>query len=100
MTTLARLQQWFLDQCNGDWEHEEGILLSSLDNPGWSLDVALDGTSLEKKPFDEYRYEKTPADWLRCSVKDGVFRVRCSPLNLEEGIEHFLVWAEEPSSAS
>ncbi|GHB54781.1 hypothetical protein GCM10010331_48120 [Streptomyces xanthochromogenes] len=32
---LDRLQSWYSAQCNGDWEHEWGIKIDTLDNPGW-----------------------------------------------------------------
>jgi hypothetical protein len=32
---LAWLMQWYLAQCNQDWEHEFGITIATLDNPGW-----------------------------------------------------------------
>ncbi|MGL4464545.1 MAG: Imm53 family immunity protein [Planctomycetia bacterium] len=25
MDTLARLQDWYAAQCDGDWEHQQGI---------------------------------------------------------------------------
>jgi len=31
---LQFLQEWYLEQCNGDWEHEFGIKIETLDNPG------------------------------------------------------------------
>lgn len=27
------LQRWLLAQCDGDWEHGDGITIQSLDNP-------------------------------------------------------------------
>ena len=29
------LQEWAMSQVDGDWEHELGISISMLDNPGW-----------------------------------------------------------------
>ena len=31
------LQDWTKSQIDGDWEHELGISISLLDNPGWIL---------------------------------------------------------------
>jgi hypothetical protein len=33
------LTQWYLAQCNEDWEHSYGVAIGTLDNPGWSLEV-------------------------------------------------------------
>lgn len=30
------LQKWYKSQCDGDWEHEYGIKIETVDNPGWS----------------------------------------------------------------
>jgi Immunity protein 53 len=45
------LQKWYQSQCNGDWEHSYGITIQTLDNPGWSLFVNLDGTMMEERSF-------------------------------------------------
>ena len=31
--TLAWLQAWYATQCDGDWEHANGVSIESLDNP-------------------------------------------------------------------
>ncbi|MFE2849501.1 Imm53 family immunity protein, partial [Streptomyces scopuliridis] len=32
---LDWLQNWYTQQCDGDWEHEWGVKIATLDNPGW-----------------------------------------------------------------
>jgi len=44
MEITAWLQQWYLQQCDGDWEHGYGLHIGTLDNPGWTVDVNLAGT--------------------------------------------------------
>ncbi|MDQ7778906.1 MAG: Imm53 family immunity protein, partial [Planctomycetota bacterium] len=51
MNALIELQKWFAGHCNGDWEHGAGITITTLDNPGWGVDISLEGTELENKPF-------------------------------------------------
>ena len=41
---LTQLQQWYLSNCNGDWEHTYGVSIGTLDNPGWSVKIELTGT--------------------------------------------------------
>jgi hypothetical protein len=31
---LPWLQGWYATQCDGDWEHEYGVSIETLDNPG------------------------------------------------------------------
>jgi len=38
------LQKWYADHCDGDWEHEYGIVIETLDNPGWSIVIDLKNT--------------------------------------------------------
>jgi len=51
MNVLAELQRWYESQCNEDWEHQYGVKIDTLDNPGWSVIIDLDDTDLEGKPF-------------------------------------------------
>ena len=41
------LQDWYKNQCNDEWEHDYGITIGTLDNPGWDVKIDLIGTSLE-----------------------------------------------------
>jgi hypothetical protein len=96
MNALQRLQDWYLAQCNGDWEHAFGVAISTLDNPGWTFEVELTDTRLSNKPFATLgRDSDDPQEWIHCSIRDGKFVGACGPRKLEEVIEIFLTWAEE-----
>ncbi|MGW1432997.1 Imm53 family immunity protein [Streptomyces sp. NPDC002431] len=41
------LQGWYSAQCDEDWEHEWGVRINTLDNPGWSVRIDLEDTDLE-----------------------------------------------------
>ncbi|NGX42844.1 MAG: hypothetical protein K940chlam7_01132 [Chlamydiae bacterium] len=58
MDNLDWLMQWFKSQCDGDWEHEYGITLGTLDNPGWRLSISLGQTPLDKQVFDDISIER------------------------------------------
>jgi hypothetical protein len=70
---LGRLQDWYRSQCNGDWEHEYGISVETLDNPGWHLRIDLADTPLDKKNFEPIKIEKSETDWFACKVSDHKF---------------------------
>ena len=36
---LDFMMRWFASHCDGDWEHDLGIRIETLDNPGWAMDV-------------------------------------------------------------
>jgi hypothetical protein len=93
MTTIERLQAWFASQCNGDWEHDIGIAITTIDNPGWAIDVTLRDTSLHGRPFTAIKAERTEDDWLHASVAESTFKCRCGPKNLDEALALFCDWA-------
>jgi len=39
MDLLEQVEDWYSSQCNGDWEHQYGISIDTLDNPGWSRSI-------------------------------------------------------------
>ena len=97
---LRELQDWYRAQCNEDWEHTFGLRIETLDNPGWMLEVDLDGTKLQDHAFDARSYGLTEnghpikgEDWLSCRVENRKFKGAASPHKLEEMIGVFLVWA-------
>ena len=96
MDEIARLQRWYLRHCDSDWEHGAGINISTLDNPGWSVSVNLDGTELDGKAFDEISVDITETDWVRIWVRDSKFEGFCGPEQLTAVLLSFLTWAEEP----
>lgn len=96
MTTndLMWLQEWFSNHCNGDWEHDQIVVIKSYDNPAWGITINLFGTELENKVFLEVNKEISPNDWLYCLVREGKFEGRGGPKNLEEILRIFRTWAE------
>jgi hypothetical protein len=94
MKNLERLQAWYVSHCNGDWEHQFGVTISTLDNPGWTLEIELNETELEQQPFEKYRLARSEDDWLFAQRKAMKFQVACGPRNLDEAIAIFCDWAE------
>jgi len=93
-TTLKRLSDWFAAQADGDYEHDHGVRIETLDNPGWRVRVELTGTPLELAVFPEYQdsYDDE-ARWLRCWRADNVFEAACGVPRLEDAVLVFLDWA-------
>ena len=61
-TKLYELQKWYASQCDGDWEHSNGIKIMSIDNPGWHVAINLTDTELEGKQVDLIQIERTEED--------------------------------------
>jgi hypothetical protein len=86
---LNWIQQWFLSQCNGDWEHEYGVKIGTLDNPGWSIHIDLAYTELEDVRIDIPKIENSPEDWYSITVVDAVFNSFCDPTKLDFILSEF-----------
>jgi hypothetical protein len=81
MTELERLQSWYREQCNEDWEHSFGVKIDTLDNPGWMVKIDLRETSLEQKSFAPVSRgdSEADADWIACRL-DAFVDVRFWPV--------------------
>jgi len=90
---LGWLQHWYLSQCDGDWEHQYGIEITNIDNPGWRFVVDLADTDLEDIPFETKRHQLNSEDeWWICEVKNKQFVAHCGPRNLKDVIQVFRSW--------
>lgn len=96
---------WYLSHCDEDWEHQFGITIDTLDNPGWSLKVDLYGTRLEGVVFPPLYEGVSEAEqpvqgldgdvpWLVCRVEDSKFKGWGGPRDLGRLISTFRRWAE------
>ena len=90
---LARLQDWYAANCDGDWENTYGVTIESLDNPGWRVTIDLHGTPLEGREFEAVEIMRGLQDWLDCHVQDKKFVAGCGPRNLNELLKTFFDWA-------
>lgn len=100
---LRWLQQWYSAHCDGEWEHGFGVAIDTLDNPGWSVKIDLEGTELALTPFEPVKTAVSDTQWLHCRVterKEGAITRSCQfegfggALNLEDIIKIFRTWAE------
>ena len=91
---LEWLDQWYQRQCNGKWEHTQGMRLEMLDNPGWQLTIHLAGTSVRNTRRQRLRMESRGGGWLACSIGEECFEGSGDPRKLEQIIGVFRRWVE------
>ncbi len=97
---LEWLDDWYQRQCNGEWEHRQGMRLESLvttgalENPGWHLTINLVGTSAVNARPQQLRLETQGGDWLACSIAGECFEGSGDPRRLEQIIGVFRRWVE------
>jgi hypothetical protein len=99
---ITWLMDWYLSQCNDDWEHQYGVSIDTLDNPGWSLTVDLNETPLAGRPFTPIYENVAEADalpgldadvgWMIAKVEDNKFKAFGGPRDLPRLIQAFRVW--------
>jgi elongation factor P hydroxylase len=89
------LQGWYTSQCDGDWEHQAGVKIETLDNPGWSLAIDLERTSRQGVSFERVEIHRSEHDWCLCWVDCLVFKSACGPTNLGEAIHTFRTWCQQ-----
>ena len=102
---LEWLQDWYHRQCNDEWEHQHGVTIQTLDNPGWLLKVELTGTPLESKTMVEvgqlshvnHQGTEGKKDWLNCKVENDVFIGAGGPFSLIQICDVFRAWVEKVS---
>lgn len=97
MGVLDDLRSWYVAQCDGEWEHTYGIQIETMDNPGWSVEIALRDTILEGKPFDPIEEGSETDDapsWIRYGLEGSKFRGFGDPGRLEQILVVFLDWAK------
>lgn len=98
MVDFSELIAWYQSHCDDSWEHQHGVRLETLDNPGWLLTVDLIHTELEGHRMAPIQEGINPAGtplaprWLHCYVSGNQFRGACDPTQvarLFRAFDHF-----------
>lgn len=95
MDSLTWLQDWYTKQCDGDWEHSNGVQIDTLDNPGWSVNINLQDTRynevLNAVIVDKYVGD---SDWIVCRIVHGRFEGRGDSQKLLLIVQKFRSWID------
>ena len=90
LDSIQKLQVWYSKQCNGSWEHQCGVSIDTLDNPGWTIAIDLVGTDLESMQMESIVEENDETDWLHCKIENGRFVGNGGPFKLSAILSLFL----------
>lgn len=82
-----------------------GITIETLDNPGWSVKICVEGTGLEFAQFDLVKTDVSQIDWLQCRIverQNGLphssnyrrFEGFGGALSLSDILKAFRTWGE------
>lgn len=92
MKDLQSIQNWYKLQCNGDWEHEYGIKIQTLDNPGWNISIDLTNTILQGFTIEK-NVDNSDNDWFYFKSDGKVFSGSGDPNKLNILLEEFISFA-------
>ena len=95
MDSIKKLQSILSHFVNGQWEHEDGLIIQTLDNPGWMVRVSLFGTFLQDQDFTTIEEEISDKNWYVCRVKYGYFEGFGGVNNLENIVDILYSWFEK-----
>jgi len=91
------IEKWYRNRCNGDWEHQWGVTIETLDNPGWRIQIDLRETKAQGRTSQWVEINRSADDWLRYRAVADKFEAACGPLNLSEAFQVFTSWYDSPS---
>jgi hypothetical protein len=91
------LSDWYIKNCNGDWEHDYGILIETIDNPGWHVTIDVQDSIIDIENRQWKYSENSPNDWFGFKVEEGKFDASGDPTKLEYLILLFKEITEEGS---
>jgi hypothetical protein len=80
---LAWLESFYAAECDGTWEHDHGVKIDTLDNPGWRVEADV-GPSVGAHSDN---VERSELDWISYAASDGKFVGYGGPQNLRELLE-------------
>ena len=95
MNNFLWLEQWFQTQCESAWERSRGIVLETLDTPGWQLSIDLNKTpygGLQNVSMKQLHLSES--EWMICRMQNGVFLGSGGPLMLGPIVQTFRNWIE------
>jgi Immunity protein 53 len=96
MDNFSWLEDWYNRQCDGDWEHMSGVKIESLDNPGWSVVIDLNGTRYDEVQSRDLLDERTDEiNWIVCKIQDGKFQGYGGAAMLGKIVQAFRKWIEQ-----
>lgn len=73
MELIEWIQNWFTNNCDGNWEKGEVIQITTLDNPGWEVEIDVSNTSLATLEIPWILNENSKQDWYGVKIENQRF---------------------------
>lgn len=83
MDILDWIEDWFTDNCDGDWESSDAIQINTLDRPGWEVEINISNTSIATMNLEWILNETSKDDWYGVKIADQKFTAAGDPQKLK-----------------
>ncbi|MCY0947870.1 Imm53 family immunity protein [Streptomyces antarcticus] len=83
------LRHWHAQQRGGDWEHEWGVRIATLDHPGRSLEIGLEETDPEGREYLRQDVNRITQDSVWTWTAEKSFHAACGPGNFAGALTVF-----------
>ena len=92
---ISWLQSWYEGLCDGNREHQYGIKIETLDNPGWHVTIELRLSPYSNMTGRELESDLSESDWFICLIRDQKFEGFGDPKKLSFILQTFREWIEK-----
>jgi len=83
MNILEWIQNWFKNNCDGEWEKGDAIQITNIDNPaGWDVEIDISKTSIANLEIKWVLNENGKQDWYGVKIQNRRFRAAGDPTKL------------------
>lgn len=86
---LNWIENWYRENCDGDWEHNYGIKIDTIDNPGWAITIDLINTKYSGLKIEKISIEDNQDDWFTYGIENSKFKAFGSPNRLKFLLKKF-----------
>ena len=97
---LSWIQNWFGSQTDGDWEHQCGIKIETLDNPGWAIFIDLKTPKFRETQLVIKKWNEDEENWGTIGITNGKFEAFVGVKNLSYALYIFKEFIEKDAQSS
>lgn len=91
---IEKLIAWYADNCDGDWEHQNGFIIRTLDNPGLSIVIDLVEFEYGEPETNQVLLSigdpDTDKSWLQIKYRNGKLVALSSVDKFSEALEYVI----------
>jgi hypothetical protein len=97
---FKKITEWYISQCDGDWEHAYGIKIETTANAGWLVICDLQFTNLQSSELPLTQSNNSKNDWYNIKIDKMKFIAGGDLNKLEFLLNEFIRLIEKGSYSS